>query len=187
MSSHIIETVGKWGVKTTPYRQRRTLVRPGDVVEFPEDMRKYPVSYQFCRVSSLEDGNMVSIVNGMGSAFLDHDGGLSISGGPFFSVPLESLEPTMDVREERFWNWGDNSSGADMGVDYQIARPVFRATESPNDHQVSYGTSEAHARNGGTYRYNPVPESAPLVRTWGRHDEDTAFLFDLKPLKGATD
>ena len=183
MSTHIIETVGKWGVKSSPYATRRQQVRPGDVVEFAEDLRQYPVSCRFCRVDHVDrDSGMVGIVNGMGSAFLDENGSLSISGGPFFSVPLESLEPTTDLREERFWNWGDNSPGADQGVDYRIARPVFMATESPNDHQESHGTSETHARQGGTYRYSVIPEGAPLVRSWDAgHDGLTSYLFDLKP------
>jgi len=180
--NHIIETVGSWGVKTSPYKIRMTNPKAGDVVEFSEELKRYPVSSPRCRIDRIDhETKMIHLVNGMGSAFLCEDGSLSISGGPFFSLPFESLEPTIQLHTARFWNWGDNSPGADQGVDYYIARPVFKATEGPNDHAIRYDTSEEGARNGGVYKHRLLNTDARLVRTWpAGYDGLTAYLFDLK-------
>jgi hypothetical protein len=180
--THIIETIGKWGVKTSPYRNwRRIRPQAGDIVEFGDDMRRYPVSCRHCRINHIDaESGMASIVDGMGSAFLSEDGSLEISGGPFFSVPLESLEPTAELHRARFWNWGDNSPGAAQGVEYHLDRPVFRATEHPDDHAIRYATTEKGARHHDHYRHGDIPDSAKLIRSWESHDGLTAYLFDLR-------
>lgn len=50
---------------------------------------------------------------------------LSISGGPFYTIPLKELKVTYNLAPSSVWNWGDNLAGADMGVDYTLTRPVF--------------------------------------------------------------
>lgn len=178
----ITESRGKWGEVTSPYDEtRRTTPRAGDVVQFREDLRVYPVSNKHCRIDSIDDETgMVHIVNGMGSAFLFEDGTVSISGGPFFSVPLESLQPTGKLHNSTFWNWADNGPGAGHGVDYHIERPVFRATEAPRDHAIRYATTEKGARERDIYRHGEIPSSATLTRQWVGHDGTTAYLFDMK-------
>lgn len=177
--NHVIETIGPWGVKSTPVQGRMNSVHAGDVVQFPEQHRRYPVSCAECRVSDIDkDHGMVHLVDGMGSAFIDEDARLSISGGPFFSLPIECLEPMHTTHRARFWNWGDNRPGAAQGVDYYIDRPMFRATASPNDHAIRYShISEEDARQGGVYRHQVVDPTWLLVRTWEDHDGETAYLF----------
>ena len=179
----ITETIGSWGEITTPYEpDRRTQPRAGDIIEFPEELRNYPVTYRRCRIASIDaQTGMASIVNGMGSAFIMEDASLSISGGPFFSLPVESLEATHELHKARVWNWGGNSPGAGQGVDYHIDRPVFRATEHPKDHRITFShAGEKHARQGGTYRHDPIPEHATLARSWSDHDGLTGYLFDIR-------
>lgn len=130
---HIIETIGKWGVKTIPIEFRMNVPKPGDIVEFSKELRKYPVSYHRCRIDHIDkERGTVSLVDGMGSAFLSEGGHVSISGGPFFSVPINSLEATNCTAKSTMWNWGDNAPGAAQGVHYDIQRPLFRATVHPN-------------------------------------------------------
>ncbi len=181
---NIIESIGNWGMKTTPFdTERMSTPHAGDVVEFSEELRKYPVSCRFCRIDRIDDETgQAHLVNGMGSAFMHQDGSLEISGGPFFSVPLETLAHTSAVHQVTVWNWGDNSPGAGQGVDYHIDRPVFEAKRTPGDFQMAYSkVSETHARQGGEYNHNWIDETAVLIRSWPSHDGLTAYLFDLNP------
>ena len=177
--NHIIETIGKWGVKTTPIDERISSVHAGDVVQFPEEYRHYPVSYAECRVDHIDnESGLVHMVDGMGSAFLDADAKLDISGGPCFSLPIECLEPMHATRQTHVWNWGDHSMGAGQGVDYHIDRPMFRVTASPSDFETRYSRNgEEHARQGGKYRHGSIDDAWQLVRTWPDHHGLTAYLF----------
>lgn len=179
--NHVIETVGAWGVRTTPWdRARRSTPKPGDIVEFSDELRKYPISHLRCRIAGIDrHTRMASIVDGMGSAFLFEDGSVSISGGPFFSVPLETLSPTIICHDSLFWNWGDNSPGAAQGVEYRISRPVFIATRHPDSYTIRYATSEQTARVKDAYSRDPIPSDARLVRSWESHDGLKGFLFDI--------
>lgn len=179
---HIIETIGKWGVRTTPVYLRMTRIEAGDVVEFPDQHKRYPVSYRHCRINSVDrKTGLVNMVDGMGSAFIYQSGGLSISGGPFFSLPIECLEPRHTMHTVRVWNWGDNSPGASQGVDYHIERPVFEATAAPGDYTIRYSRNgEQDARQGGEYNHDVMDGTAKLVRTWEDHDGMTAYLFDVR-------
>lgn len=181
MCNHVIETIGSWGVKTSPVQGRITRVRAGDVVQFSEELRKYPVSCAYCRVSSVDrESGKVNMVDGMGSAFITENAAMDISGGPFFSLPIECLEPTHTLHNVHVWNWGDNSPGAAQGVDYHIDRPLFRATASPRDFETRWSRNgEEDARLGGEYRHNCIDPSAELVRTWEDHDGLTAYLFKV--------
>ena len=137
MTNHIIETIGKNGVKTTPFNIRQFQgPKPGDVIEYPEDA-PYPYNKAYGRVDSVEGGKVYICCN-MGSVFLTDSGAVSISGGPFSSVWLSDLEFTGELRTVRFWNWGDNSAGAHQGVDYMIDRPVFRLSIDAKDANNNY-------------------------------------------------
>ena len=177
--NHIIETIGAWGVKSTPMPGRLQRVHAGDVVAFADKYRRYPVSHRHCRVSSVDrESGLVNLVDGMGSAFICENGSLSISGGPFFALPIECLEPAHITLQVHVWNWGDNIPGAGQGVDYHIDRPVFDATASPYDFQIRYSRNgEQNARQGGEYKHHCIDESAELVRSWPSHDGITAYLF----------
>uniref|UniRef100_A0A6M3JFN5 Uncharacterized protein n=1 Tax=viral metagenome TaxID=1070528 RepID=A0A6M3JFN5_9ZZZZ len=179
---HIIETIGKWGVKTTPVYLRMTKISAGDVVQFPDEHKRYPVSYRHCRIDHVDrDKGMVGMVDGMGSAFITESGSLSISGGPFFSLPIECLKPLHTTHTVRVWNWGDNSPGAAQGVDYHIERPLFEATASPGDYTIRYSQNgEQDARQGGEYNHGGLEEHARLVRTWEDHDGLTGYLFAVQ-------
>lgn len=169
--NHVIETIGPWGVRTTPYRLRYDRPHAGDVVRFDDNVRRYPVSYKFCRINSVDKVEQrVSLVDSMGSAFISESGSLSISGGPFFGLPLKALEPTHEMRETTVWNWGDNSAGAGQGVDYHITRPVFIARAHPDEYPTRWAKSEREARNGGFGNHDKLPH-AELFHTGPKDTE----------------
>ncbi len=125
MSSHIIESIGYWGIKTTPIRIRELRgPQPGDVIMIPGGLC-YPFNKPgFARVSSRNEKTVTTCLN-TPSVYLCENGSVSISGGPFVTMALDSLVH-VGYRLCSFWNWGDNSRGADQGVDYQIMRPMWR-------------------------------------------------------------
>lgn len=134
MTNHIIESIGGWGVKTVPARLRFNDPKAGDLIQFPEELQKYPISHEYCRIQSVnEEKWTASVVNGMGSAFISENGHHDISGGPFFTMNLNDLDPLYMLKAADVWNWGDNLPGAGQGVHYTIYRPVFRAMVHPND------------------------------------------------------
>jgi hypothetical protein len=134
MTNNIIESVGNWGVQTSPVERRFVVVRPGDLVIFEGELMRYPVSHRVCRVDAVSyEGNRVCLVDGMGDAFLGPGGEVCISGGPFFGIPITQLKPRFETMKSRFWNWGDNQPGAGQGVEYTIERPVFEAMCHPSD------------------------------------------------------
>lgn len=133
MTGHIIETIGKWGVKTTPAEHARyKSPQPGDVIDFGVFQGEYPFNYKYGRIDSrTRDKGRISVCCGGASVFLNEDGSVNISGGPFHSVNLEDLEPAFELKTVRFWNWGDNGPGGGHGVDYYIPRPIFRLASRP--------------------------------------------------------
>ena len=56
---------------------------------------------------------------------------VSISDGPFSLFYADDLEPTMELREGRFWNFRDGFPEGDNGQDYYIKRPVFKLNPNP--------------------------------------------------------
>lgn len=128
--NHIIEYIGKNGIKTTSWDIRRFQdPKPGDAVLFPENA---PYPFNDRRVGRIDSVNGQSgwenegeahICCSMGSVFLS-DGSVSISGGPFTVVPLDKLE-FAGFKDLPFWNWGNNTAGAGQGVDYVIWRPAW--------------------------------------------------------------
>lgn len=176
----ITETIGKWGTTTSPdTTERRSTPRPGDLIEFADNLRHYPVSNRLCRIDNIDDEEQrASVVNGMGSAFLDRSGHVSISGGPFFSLPLSTLRPTERLEVSRMWNWGHNSPGANQGVHYTIKRPVFQATDHPDSYKTRHSRhSESDARQGGEYRHGPISDFGVVVATSKSHDGLTRYSF----------
>lgn len=124
MPNHIIESISRDGVKTTPIDTRFLQgPKPGDPVRFP-DGAPYPFQSGRGRVASI-DGDRVVICCGGCSVFLNSDSSVSISGGPFEGVDTAQLETLFNVEPVEFWNWGDNWAGAAQGVDYLIFRPVW--------------------------------------------------------------
>ena len=180
----IVESIGKWGDVITEGPERLLEVRSGDIIQFPPEFVKYPVSREFCRVSEVdEQTGRISIVDGMGSAFLFQDGHISISGGPFFSMWLEHLTPTKETHVADYWNWGSNLPGKDQGVYYQIARPRFLATRHPNDFTARVGSDEDSARNRDHFRNSCIPPEAVLYKRFPRKDGLITYWFDLKGTK----
>lgn len=136
----IVESIGKWGVKATNSGTRLFTPKAGDVIDFGEDYENNPYPFNKTRYGRIEqvgkparDGYCGWLEEGQahvcvhpGSAFLREDGSVSISGGPFAVIETKDLKPTVTLKALGFWNWGNNSPGADQGIDYQIARPVFK-------------------------------------------------------------
>lgn len=129
MSDHIIESIGNWGVKATKNASRMTTPKSGDIVDFGEFEGMYPFTHgKHGRIWTTKDmsdwGN--SLCCSLGSAFLFESGNVDISGGPFAGFEMSDLEETYTLYPATFWNWGMNTPGGGNGVDYIIARPVFR-------------------------------------------------------------
>ncbi len=125
--AHIIETVGKWGVRTSDFQHRAWRPSPGDPVDVSA-FDCYPfLEREWAYIASI-DGDRVSVCIGSCSMFLLESGAVSISGGPFCGLDLQDLESTHTLKTIRFWNWGDNCRAAHQGVDYFLQRPVFRLT-----------------------------------------------------------
>lgn len=132
--NHIIEYIGKEGVRTTEISgitsNRLETPSYGDPVKAPKEAG-YPFGeLGLSRLDEFwtrDDGTEMCRVccSGGGSHFLNPNGTVSVSGGPFCSFPVAFLTPLYQVRSVGFWNWGDNSAGAGQGVNYQIARPTF--------------------------------------------------------------
>lgn len=127
---NIVEVIKGDGVITTSgelnVSKRFQTPRPGDPVIF--ESKEYPFnSSPYGRIDSsiyYEKGK-ISLCCGGASVFLGNNGEVSISGGPFESVRAIDLEPQLRLMKVDFWNWGENSPGADQGVHYTIERPLF--------------------------------------------------------------
>jgi len=126
---NIIESIGKWGVKSTPeymFYDRIRKPRSGDIVKFTD--KEYPHhNGEYGRIESFggwKEGEY-HICCGLGSAFLFENGHVSISGGPFESVIPERLISTGELYLAQYWNWGNNLPGGGQGVYYFFHRPVF--------------------------------------------------------------
>ncbi len=179
----IVESRGKWGIQITEGEERLLEVRSGDIIEFPEELIKYPVSQSFCRVQEIHENGRVHIVDGMGSAFLSQNGSVNISGGPFFSVWKEHLIPCKRTHPATYWNWGNNFPGANQGVYYQLARPVFLATRHPKDFTSRIGADEDSARNRDHFRNSCIPPEAVLYKVFPWKEGLSEYWFDLKGTK----
>jgi len=144
----IIESISAYGVKTSPARfGRMETPHPGDVIDFGDNIGNFPYTEgRYGRVEEVgTDNPEVGWVNagelhvccGNASVFLHEDGSCSISGGPFAVIKIKDLEPTNELKTVLFWNWGDHSPGADQGVNYHLARPVFRLKNLQNGGNVN--------------------------------------------------
>lgn len=126
---NVVEYVGPEGVRSTPAeRYRLAKPRPGDLIRWLDGTIGMIETVGTGHVQADE----VHAVEKLGSAFLgliNDRPYVNISGGPFCCMKLADLAPALgDFQVVRFWNWGDNTSGAGKGVEYHLARPVFRAT-----------------------------------------------------------
>lgn len=180
--NHIVESIGYWGVRTAPvFDIRLRTPKSGDYVQFSEELRRYPVSREFCRISHVNtETGRIGIVDGDGSAFLREDGSVDVSGGPFFGLFLEDVEPLGILHPTNVWNF-PNGVGAGMGVHYRIDRPLFRALVSPGDLEERIATSEEHARQGGMFGRSVIPEFATLYRVIDREGvPEKEFWFNVR-------
>jgi hypothetical protein len=121
---HVVEYIGKDGIIHSKFDWIRIKTpHVGDLVDFGDSLG---------RIESLDWGmtGKMHVCETLGSAFLGklRDGTiyLSISGGPFRTINPEDLEPTMGAKVVPFWNWGNNGPGGSHGVEYHIARPIFK-------------------------------------------------------------
>jgi hypothetical protein len=118
----IIESINGDGLVTTLYTHARAATpRPGDFVRWTDGTigRVELVGTGWC------EPDEAHVCREVGSAFLNGDGTVDISGGPFRVIPLTDLHTTYQFHTGTFWNWGDNRPGRDQGVHYQITRPIF--------------------------------------------------------------
>ncbi len=134
MSTYIIEYIGASGLRHSKgYEASNRLCNPrsGDIIDFENFEGTYPFTHgRYGRIEEVGTGycekDEVHLCCELGSAFLNDSGSVSISGGPFCVVKLDDLEPTLRTYPATYWNWGNNGSGGGHGVNYIIARPVFR-------------------------------------------------------------
>ena len=157
MSDFIIEYLGKEGVKTTPFRLRIEKPKSGDVIDVRE-LKEYPFAgVEFARIEQMNFADVPGLVHScvnMGSAFLSSRGTVQISGGPFFYCLLDELIPTWELRSAKFWNWGDNWSGPEQGVNYMIERPVFKLPAGFKDEGRTFAQLCAQAEEKANVRKN---------------------------------
>lgn len=126
MGNFIIEYIGREGVQTSPADAVRfNNPRSGDAVLIPDGLQGYPFTQgKFARIAAVR-GPKIQICCGLGSAFLNVGGSVSISGGPFETLDAVDLEPLGYGEWFDVWNF-PNGAGGGMGVNYKIFRPVFR-------------------------------------------------------------
>lgn len=124
---HIIEYIGKNDLQHSPYDHvRMSTPHAGDPIVFPENA-PYPFNKGHGRVDHIDQkSGRISMICEEGSAFWSGPNRVSFSGGPFKGISIDDLEPTLELKEVGFWNWGNNSAGGGQGVDYNIMRPVFK-------------------------------------------------------------
>ncbi len=130
--NHVVEYAGSEGMVTTSVDIRRFQPpKPGDLVLIPDDA-PYPYknalsSGKYGRVDYVDaESGELHVCWGGASVFLTKSG-VSISGGPFSHIKISQLRWDR-VRMARFWNWGDNGSGAHQGVYFDLPRPVWELT-----------------------------------------------------------
>ena len=151
---------------------RWTRPSPGDVIEFPESMQgRYPIGdnewrTRLCNIN--KETNRIHVCANWGQAFWNDDGTVDVSGGSWYSMPIEMLKPKYELALVKMWNWGDHARGAGNGVEYTIARPVFIAKCHPNDTIARHALSEEHARKGGQFNHQPIPDDWGLMKEIGR-------------------
>lgn len=125
---NIIESIGSWGVKTTSERlmhMRMQRPKSGDIIEFTDT--EYPhIHGKYGRIEYYDKStDEFHICDELGSAFLNENGSVSISGGPFEHVKADRLTPKMELHLATYWNFGNNGAGGGNGVHYYFERPVF--------------------------------------------------------------
>lgn len=174
---HIIESIGKWGVVSTPYDMRINRVRPGDIIEVSQELRKYPCTSAYSRIASVDENGVASVCEAMGSAHLLQDGSCDISGGPWWSIPVSLLQPKYELREATYWNWGGNYPGANQGVYYRIYRPVHILTVHPDDIKYRYAIDEYGARNGKFSHELPLNKDEWNLYLRGKECMDGEYLY----------
>lgn len=121
--TRIIESVRiTKSVEADPYRLNHP--RSGDFVRWPDGSTG--------QIEDVETGLVgkgeAMVCESLGSAFLREDGTVDISGGPFRAVQLSDLSFAIGTYRGRFWNWGDNRPGADMGCEFYLIRPLYEFT-----------------------------------------------------------
>lgn len=137
----IIEYVGAYGIIASRFPHVRCKeVRQGDWVDlraWRDANNYYGTGYTYYgdfgrvdRVNWIKEG-LVHVILNAGSCYLgprdDWSGGYtSISGGPFDTFFIEDLEPTMELKAGRYWNFRNGFAEGDNGQDYMIERPVFK-------------------------------------------------------------
>lgn len=174
---NIIEHIGPEGVKSTSgdyWRNRRfEQPKPGDPVDISHlDFYPYQSSTGKGGIARIEtiDEHGIHLCVGGASVFWSCADRVSISGGPFEYVKPGQLQPTYSTQKVTFWNWGDNRPGANMGVYYEVHRPLFKLiAENPNP--------------------KPEPTEADLIANaleWGEGSAFMELLLDFYESEGMT-
>lgn len=199
MSNVIHEYIGGSGIVTCPQyatHHRYQEPRPGDLLRIPDNLRRYPFAGDLARICSIDNEEQrASVCCDVGSAFLNEDGSVSVSGGPFQGVPLEDIHPGWRLHPTPFWNWGNNSAGAHQGVNWLLYRPIFILAKHPTngDKAESYPTprcgnlkevrhlqvyhlnKEAQANTCGPYQFT-VTQRASSFTAFRTRDEFERWL-----------
>lgn len=122
MPKYVIKSITKDGLNIDPLPRQFRLTTPkvGDLIEVKEGV-----------VGMIErkwnDMGGFHVCVGGRSVFMGKDH-ISISGGPFRVIPFDKVKPTYRMEEARFWTWAHYPEG-DGGVEFKIARPVFKEVE----------------------------------------------------------
>lgn len=123
---NIITYIGKEGVQSIPLDEYSRPL-PGDPVCW-KNGTGYP--FNDGTIGRLEDfggfeKDKWHLCCSLGSVFWSSFDRVSISGGPFACIEEKKLVWTGKFKTVSFWNWGDNSPGANQGVHYYVDRPLW--------------------------------------------------------------
>jgi len=137
----IVEYVGAHGIIASRYAHRRCKeIRQGDWVDLSEwraangyHGEGYTYYKDFGRVNSNygHPEDLIHVCMNAGSCYLGPSADMkrayvSMSGGPFETFWPEDLEPTMELREGRYWNFRMGWAEGNNSEHYLIKRPVFK-------------------------------------------------------------
>jgi len=105
-------------------RQRLITPHVGDVVEYISRDGTLRTGIIYLQ-GALGVNSLYNICLGAYSIYLDYDGSVSVSGGPFTYAVADDLIPERRIKKIIMWNWGNNIPGLNRGTKFLASRPVF--------------------------------------------------------------
>ncbi|HJB28111.1 MAG TPA: DUF4121 family protein [Candidatus Blautia faecavium] len=163
--------------------RRKEKPMPGDIVRYTSKDGEYS-SHAFIEKI---DENQAYIAE-HSSVYIwegeESDIRFSISGGPFYSIPLDKITYSGEQEEKRFWHFGHCGACADGGIDFYANVNVWECDLNEKDF-----STRTHDKYWITY--DPKPEKRgsryhffTLGKAW---ENDIDFLAWLRTFRGVID